>query len=77
MIGLRSFKDGFVPDARFDTYKRTFGDRFEAIEIDPQYAAASPMAPHSVLTVHLDDRPGTPTKKAEERVIAFFKERTA
>jgi len=33
------------------------------------------MKPHSVLTLHLDDRPGTPTKKAEERVIDFFKQR--
>src|SRR5215475_13988130 len=31
MIGLRFFGDRAVPDARFDTYKRTFGDRFEAI----------------------------------------------
>ena len=34
--------------------------------------------PHSVLTVNLrDDDPSGPTKKTEERVIAFFKERTA
>jgi dienelactone hydrolase len=77
LLGLRFYGDGFVPDARFDTLKKTFGDKFEAIELDPKDAAPSPMAPHSVLTVHLDDRPGTPTKKAEERVIAFFKERTA
>ncbi len=77
VIGLRFVKDGFVPDERFDTYKRVFGGKFEAIELDPKDAAPSPMAPHSVLTVHLDDRPGTPTKRAEERVIAFFKERTA
>ena len=76
MIGLRFFGDRVVPDARFDTYKKTFGDKFEAIEIDPKDAAPSPMAPHSVLTMHLDDRSGTPTKRAEERVIAFFKERT-
>lgn len=77
MIGLRFFGDGFVPDARFDTYKRIFGEKFEAIELDPKDAASAPVPPHSVLTVHLDDRPGTPTKRAEERVIAFFKERTA
>jgi hypothetical protein len=29
-----------------------------------------------VLTLHLDDRAGTPTKAAEDRVIAFFKSRT-
>jgi len=75
MIGLRFFGDSFVPDARFDNYKRTFGDRFEAIEIDPKYAEPGPMAPHSVLTINLVDRPGTPTKRAEERVIEFFKQR--
>lgn len=57
--------------------KRAFGARFEAIEIDPRFARPDPrMAPHSVLTLHLDDRdPGGPTKRAEKRVIAFFKER--
>jgi dienelactone hydrolase len=76
MIGLRFFGDPAVPDARFDTYKREFGKRFEAIEIDGKDAAPGPMGPHSVLTINLVDKPGTPTKRAEERVIAFFKERT-
>lgn len=76
MIGLRFFGDPTVPDARFDTYKKTFGAKFEAIEIDPKDATPGPMAPHSVLTINLEDRPGTPTKRAEERVIAFFRERT-
>jgi dienelactone hydrolase len=77
MIGLRFFKDSFVPDERFDLYKREFGSRFEAIEIDPKDAAPAPggMA-HSVLTINLKDAPGEPTKQAEERVIAFFRERT-
>jgi dienelactone hydrolase len=78
MIGLRFFGDKFVPDARFDTYKREFGSRFEAIELDPKDAAPAPggMA-HSVLTINLKDAAGEPTKVAEERVIAFFKQRTA
>ncbi len=79
MIGLRFFDDPFVPQARFDTLKREFGDRFEAIEINP--AAAKPgerMAAHSVLTVHLDDTdPDGPTRRAEARVIQFFRERTS
>ena len=75
MIGLRFHGDAFVPDARFESYKSAFGDRFEAIELDPKDAAPAPMPPHSVLTLHLDDRPGTPTKLAEERVIRFFRER--
>lgn len=74
MIGLRFFGDGLVPDARFDTYRREFGERFEAIEIDPEHAAPAPIKPHSVLTIHL--REDGPTKAAEQRVIAFFRQRT-
>jgi dienelactone hydrolase len=75
MIGLRFFGDPFVPDARFETLKREFGDRFEAIEIDPKDAAPGPLKhPHSVLTVNLAET--GPTKAAEQRVIAFFKQRT-
>ncbi|HTQ14219.1 MAG TPA: dienelactone hydrolase family protein [Rhizomicrobium sp.] len=78
MIGLRFFEDGFVPDARFDMLKREFGSRFEAIEIDPKDSAPGPGGrAHSVLTVNLVDKPGSPTKLAEERVIQFFRERTA
>lgn len=76
MIGLRFFGDSLVPDERFATYRREFGDRFEAIEIDPKDSAPGPRDAHSVLTINLEDRPGTPTKRAEERVIAFFRERT-
>jgi dienelactone hydrolase len=78
MMALRFFGDAVVPDARFDTLKREFGERLEMIEIDPKDAMPGvPMAPHSVLTLHLnDDDPDGPTKRAEQRVIAFFKART-
>jgi dienelactone hydrolase len=77
MIGLRFKSDRLVPEARFQALKREFGDRFEAIELEDEEALqGTGMAPHSVLTLHLDDRAGTPTKLAEERVIAFFKSRT-
>ena len=75
MIGLRFYDDPFVPDARFDTLKREFGDRFEAIELDPKDAAPGPLKhPHSVLTLNLAD--DGPTKGAEQRVIQFFRDRT-
>lgn len=75
MIGLRFFGDPFVPDARFDTYRREFGDRFEAIEIDPAHARPGGLKnPHSVLTINLAE--DGPTKDAETRVLAFFRERT-
>jgi dienelactone hydrolase len=76
MIGLRFFGDRSVPDERFAAFRREFGERFEAIEIDPKDSAPGPVGAHSVLTVNLEDRPGTPTKLAEERVIQFFRERT-
>jgi dienelactone hydrolase len=78
MMALRFFGDSVVPDARFDSLKREFGDRLETIEIDPEAARAdAPMKPHSVLTIHLDDTgPEGPTKKAEQRVIAFLKAQT-
>ena len=81
MIGLRFKSDRLVPDARFDTYRREFGDKFEAIELEDADAAPADdrlirllLPPHSVLTLHM--RESGPTKAAEQRVIAFFKERT-
>ena len=75
MIGLRFRGDPLVPDARFETLKREFGDKFEAYELDPKDAAPGPLKnPHSVLTVNL--REDGPTKAAETRVIQFFAERT-
>ena len=78
VMALRFRGDPFVPEARFDSLKREFGDRLEAIELDPADALPDPrMAPHSVLTLHLNDGdPNGLTKKTEARVIDFFKRRT-
>jgi len=79
LLGLRFKGDPFVSPERFEAFRAAIGPRFEAIELEP--ADAQPyrnMAPHSVLTLHLkDDDPDGPTKRTEERVIAFFKSRTA
>ena len=74
MIGLRFKSDAAVPDARFATYKREFGERFEAIELENADAAPSKQPPHAVLTLHMKET--GPTKAAERRVIAFLKDRT-
>ena len=75
MIGLRFHGDPFVPPERFETLKRAFGDRFEAIELQPEDARPGPLKhAHSVLTLNLAET--GPTKAAEQRVIAFFKART-
>jgi dienelactone hydrolase len=75
MIGLRFKSDSFVPDARFDSYRREFGDKFEAIELEDADAKPAERPPHSVLTLHLAN--SGPSKEAEQRVIAFFKQRTS
>ena len=78
LLALRFHGDPFVPPARFDTLKTEFGDRLEAWEIDAKDGYPDPRMPaHSVLTLHLvDDDPESPTKRCEQRVIQFFKERT-
>ncbi len=78
-IGLRFKGDPVVPDARWETFKSTFGRGFEAIEIEDEDGrkALGRQHPHSVLTINLrDDDPLGPTKRAERKVIAFFKART-
>ena len=78
MIALRFDGDPFVPPERFAALRECFGSRCETIEISPADAAPSPggRKPHSVLTLGLrDDDLSGPTKRAETRVIEFFRER--
>ena len=75
VMGLRFLNDPFVPDGRFETYRRELGSAFEPIEIDPADARPGGLPhPHSVLTVNLAEN--GPTKEAERKVIAYFKTRT-
>lgn len=74
VMGLRFRSDRFVPDARFDTLRATFGARFDAVELEDADAAPADMPPHSVLTLHL--REDGPTRAAEQKVIDFFRHRT-
>jgi len=75
MLALRYKSDVLVPDARFETLRREFGARVETIELGDEDAAPAEIPPHSVLTLHL--RPDGLSKATEERVIQFFKDRTA
>ncbi len=76
VVGLRFAGDPICPQARFDTLSRELGGAFEA-HVLPDSAAnpAGPNPYHSVLTLHLIDRAGEPTKAALERVLGFFAER--
>jgi dienelactone hydrolase len=77
VLGLRFTQDRACPSERFETLRAEFGDLFEAIEIDSSRGNAFgiPQDAHSVLTLHFVDREGHPTKRALDRVLAFFRER--
>lgn len=77
LLALRFSSDQLVPDARIARLKAEFGDKVEVVELaDADAAPGVPMAPHSVLTLHLHRSvPDSGTMKARDKVIAFFKER--
>lgn len=77
VLGLRFTHDPLCPPERFARLRRELGDGFEGIEIDssPGNPFGHPRDAHSVLTRHLIDEEGQPTRAALERVLAFFRER--
>jgi len=79
VMGLRFTGDRTSPGDRFARLREELGDRFIGIEIDssPDNPHGVPRNAHSVLTLHLVDEPGHPTRVALDRVIAFFRERLA
>jgi dienelactone hydrolase len=77
LLGLRFSDDPFCFEARFATLKRELGDAFIAVEIDssPGNPHGHPKQAHSVLTEHLQDLEGTPTRAALDQTLAFFREK--
>jgi dienelactone hydrolase len=77
VLGMRFSHDPLVPAARFERLREELGASFVAIEIDssPGNPHGLPRSAHSVVTRHLVDEPGHPTRVALDRVIAFFRER--
>ncbi|QRX95392.1 MULTISPECIES: dienelactone hydrolase family protein [Streptomyces] len=76
VLGLRFQGDRLVPSDRFAFLRRELGDAFTAVEL-PDSAAnpRSALAPHSVLTEHLVDEPGQPTREALDDVLDLFRTR--
>jgi dienelactone hydrolase len=75
VLGLRFTADKAVPAERFETLRRELGDSFVAVEIDssPLNAHGIPKDAHSVLTTHLVDQPGHPTRDALDQVLTLFR----
>jgi hypothetical protein len=76
VIGLRFAGDPICPPARFQTLQRQLGEGFAAIELADAAANSRASRPaHCVLTLHLIDADGEPTKAALEKVLRFLRER--
>jgi dienelactone hydrolase len=76
VLGLRFRGDRFSPATRFQFLREQLGDAFVAVEIDDSAAnPAAAMKPHSVLTEHLIDEPGQPTRAALDTVLDLFRTR--
>jgi len=77
VLGLRFSDDPYCFADRFETLRRELGDGFVAVELDSSEGNpyGHPKNAHSVLTEHLDDRDGTPTRAALDEVLGFLKER--
>lgn len=78
VLGLRFTHDPLVPAERFAALRELLGENFIGVELDssPENTHGHPKAAHSVLTEHLDDAPGSPTRHALEQVLDFLAERT-
>jgi dienelactone hydrolase len=76
VLGLRFRSDRMVPSERFRFLERELGPAFRAIELDEEDANPdASMSPHSVLTEHLVDEPGAPTRQALDEVLELFRSR--
>jgi dienelactone hydrolase len=76
VLGLRFTSDRLVPAERFQHLRDELGEAFVAVELPD--SAANPDAlikPHSVLTEHLIDEPGEPTRQALDDVLDLFRSR--
>jgi hypothetical protein len=77
VLAYRFAGDSFCRAERFAAYQAALGDRFVP-RVLPD-SAANPDAPmknpHSVVTLHLIDREGEPTRQARDEILEFFKKR--
>jgi hypothetical protein len=79
VLAYRFAGDSFCRAERFAAYEAALGDRFVG-RVLPD-SSANPEAamknPHSVVTAHLIDREGEPTRAALDEILAFFRTRLA
>jgi len=73
VLAYRFEGDRFCKAERFAAYEDALGDRFQGRVLpDSSALSGTPMSPHSVVTLHLIDRAGEPTRAAVDEILAFF-----
>jgi dienelactone hydrolase len=73
VLAYRFEGDRFCKAERFAAYEEALGDRFQGRVLpDASALPGTPMRPHSVVTLHLIDRAGEPTRAAVDEILAFF-----
>ena len=79
VLAYRFAGDPLCRAERFAAYERALGDRFVGRVLPDECANPdAPMKrPHSVVTLHLIDRSGEPTRQAIDEILAFFRKRLA
>ncbi|HMG42349.1 MAG TPA: dienelactone hydrolase family protein [Acidimicrobiales bacterium] len=77
VLGLRFTCDRLAPGERFERLREELGDAFVGVEIDssPGNPHGLAKSSHSVLTEHLVDEPGHPTRDALDQVLDLFRRR--
>ena len=83
VLGLRFAGDRWCTAQRFAAYSKVLGDRFVARVVPDAAANPEPppffkhvvASPHSVLTAHLIDAAGEPTRAARDEVLRFLRSR--
>ena len=75
VLAYRFDGDPFCRKERFSEYAAALGDRFQPRVLPDEAARASRAAPHSVVTMHLIDAEGEPTRAAVDEILAFYQAR--
>jgi dienelactone hydrolase len=73
VLAYRFEGDRFCKAERFAAFEEALGDRFQGRVLPDSCAMPGmPVRPHSVVTLHLIDRAGEPTRAAVDEILAFF-----
>lgn len=76
VLAYRFAGDRLCPAAKFEALKAALGARLQARTLPDEAAKpGAPVKPHSVVTTHLIDEPGQPTRQAVDEILAFFAKR--